>query len=337
MQNLDGQTERNYLIDCLRILAVLMVLTVHVRGYLHNVPTVISKVFGLGAYGVALYFVISGFLAYSSVIKSKNFKDYSRKKAVRILPMYYISLFFTFIVGGVIFKEYPISWEWVYHLFFLNMFVPAKEWMWWNSVNFFWTMPAFIAWYILSYPLLKKADNSKKMAIITLVFSVLTPFIKNIMINFSNAQFVNWNFFCLIYVFCLGVLAYFVIEERKHMKGMLYGLMIGIIGILSGNRSGFFLFGNMFYFGVIIMDLLPIKWLNAKINRIVKNLSAISYATYLTHWFILMICGERFGKLPWLIGYMLFLLVASLFGYICFRYIEKPLQSRLKFTCANIR
>lgn len=61
----------------------------------------------------------------------------------------------TFIIGAVILKIYPIDWKWIYHILFLNMFVPNKEWMWWNSVNFFWTVPAFVAWYLLSYPLFK--------------------------------------------------------------------------------------------------------------------------------------------------------------------------------------
>ena len=33
-----------------------MVLTVHVRGYLEGIPMIISKLFSIGAYGVALYF-----------------------------------------------------------------------------------------------------------------------------------------------------------------------------------------------------------------------------------------------------------------------------------------
>ena len=45
----DRQTDRqtNYVIDCFRILAVLMVLTVHVRGYLEGIPMIISKLIQL--------------------------------------------------------------------------------------------------------------------------------------------------------------------------------------------------------------------------------------------------------------------------------------------------
>ena len=45
----DRQTDRqtNYVIDCFRILAVLMVLTVHVRGYLEGIPTISANYFQL--------------------------------------------------------------------------------------------------------------------------------------------------------------------------------------------------------------------------------------------------------------------------------------------------
>ena len=60
MKRCDNLTDMqtNYVIDCFRILAVLMVLTIHVRGYLEGIPMIISKLFSFGAYGVALYFMI---------------------------------------------------------------------------------------------------------------------------------------------------------------------------------------------------------------------------------------------------------------------------------------
>ena len=170
---------RNYGIDCFRILAVLMILSVHIRGNLSGVPSIINKVFGLGAYGVALYFLISGFFSYSSVKKSSDIKDYAIKRAIRILPTYYVSLLLTFILDVFILNDLPISPSWLYHVFFLNMFVPSSEWMWWNSVNFFWTMPSFIAWYIISPIIFRYLNNSVKISIGTFFSVIIVPFLKN--------------------------------------------------------------------------------------------------------------------------------------------------------------
>ena len=106
----DRQTDRqNYLLDCFRITAILMVLSVHVRGYLEGTPSIVSKILGMGAYGVALYFILSGYFSYVSVVKESRILDYVRKKAIRILPMYYMSLLLTFIVGVFIVGEYPLD------------------------------------------------------------------------------------------------------------------------------------------------------------------------------------------------------------------------------------
>lgn len=281
------KSERNLLLDIYRIIAVLMVLTVHVNGYLSNSPDLINNLFGLGAYGVALYFVLSGFFAYPSIVRCDSFREYFMKKIVRILPMYYISLFFTFIVGWGITKEYPVTWEWLYHIFFLNMFIPSKEWMWWNSVNFFWTMPAFMAWYVVSYLFFKKVNDIKGVAVLTLISVVVTPLLKNGMRLIACQQFVNWNFFCLLYVFLFGSLACFVIVEEKMVKGCVYGILIAIIGLVVGNRNGFFVFGLLFYFLIILTSTISIRWNNIRFNKIIKILSNITYSTYLTHWFIL--------------------------------------------------
>ena len=314
-----------------------MVLTVHVRGYLEGIPTIISKLFSIGAYGVALYFIISGYLSYKSVLNCSSFTQYLRKKIIRIFPMYYVSLLVTFIIGAVILKIYPIDWKWIYHILFLNMFVPNKEWMWWNSVNFFWTMPAFVAWYLLSYPLFKKMTNSTTTAISSLIVSILTPDLKRIMNMFASEQFVNWNFFCLLYVFLFGSLAYFIIKEKKHVIGFAYGFLIGIIGWFCENRSGFFVFGIVFYFLLLLVDLCPIKWTNKKINQTIRWLSAISYSTYLTHWFILTLCGNMLKMLPWMFAYLLFIVISVILGGFCYKFIEKPVTNLIVRYCGILK
>ena len=273
---------------------------------------------------MALYFVISGFLSYPSVARSKSFRDYLKKKETRILPMYYVSLLLTFIVGGIILKEYPISWQWIYHVFFLNMFVPAKEWMWWNSVNFFWTMPAFVAWYVISYPLLRRIDNAKKAALATLILVVAVLPLKRTMLLWASEKFVNWNFFCLIYVFMFGVLAYFIVKEKRYLTGVIYSIGIGIAGIAVGNRSGFFAFGLVFYLLIVFLSSTSIKWSNSGTNKLIKSLSDITYSTYLTHWFVLKLVGGFLNKVPWQLAYILFVTTSAVLGYICYRFIENP-------------
>lgn len=327
-----NSTQHNYFLDCYRILAILMVLSVHIRGYLKGTPDIINQAMGIGAYGVALYFILSGYFSYKSVTKEKSIRDYAKKKAIRILPMYYVSLIITFIVGVFITDQYPLDLKWLYHTVFLNMFIPSQEWSWWNSVNFFWTMPAFVAWYILSPLLFKYINNSKKMAIVTLVASISAPFLKKLMYGFASEQFVNWNFFCLLYVFLFGSLAYFFVKEHKQFTGILCSLSIFAIGVIVGNRSGFFVFGIGFFLLMLLASVIPLRWENEKLKDIVKWLSAVTYSVYLTHWFILQLFGEELSALPWLIGYLVFIIIAWIIGGLAYKFIEIPVYRILKRT-----
>lgn len=91
-----------------------MVLSVHVNGYIGGgMPPFVHKFLGMGAYGVALYFLLSGYFAFPSVNYSCSLKMYFKKKIVRILPMYYVSLGLTFIIGVFVVGKYPLDVKWI--------------------------------------------------------------------------------------------------------------------------------------------------------------------------------------------------------------------------------
>lgn len=327
--------KRNYILDCFRILAIMMVLSVHIRGGVsEDIPVIVNTLFGYGAYGVALYFILSGYFSYSSVVKEKSLKEYAIKKSIRILPMYYISLLLTFLIDVFVFGKLPLSIEWLYHIVFLNMFIPSKEWCWWNAVNYFWTMPSFVAWYIISPFIFKYVNKAKTMAILALILSVASPQKKKIMYRFASAQFVDWNFFCLLYVFLLGALAYFIISENKFLLGVLYGLIIGVAGWLCGNHSGFFVFGIFFYFLILVSNLIRISCKNDFIKTIIKNLSDCSYCVYLTHYFVIVFFADKLKLIGnWFIGYAIFIIAAWCVGYITYKMIDRPISKYLISKC----
>lgn len=270
--NKSEEGEQSYMMDLFRVIAVMMVLSVHINGYLNEHPHIVQLFFSLGAYGVSLFFLLSGFFTYSSIQKSSTIKEYLIKKAVRLLPLYYISLVMTFILDVYIYKDLPVSWKWLYHVVFLNMFVPCKEWMWWNSVNFFWTMPCFVAWYIISPVIYRYVNSFWKMASFVGIYSVMVPVIKEWMYGFTSTQFANWNFFSLLYTFLLGVLASLAISERKEIICAVYTVFLGIIGCIANNRSGFFLFGIGFLLLILAVHMFGLK-IRSKIGRKILGVS----------------------------------------------------------------
>ncbi|MGD0956763.1 MAG: acyltransferase [Candidatus Acidiferrales bacterium] len=87
-------------LDVLRGVAVLVVIVYHAAD---TVPSLhLTPFVRLGYTGVDLFFVLSGFLITGILVNSKNqqgyFKNFYVRRALRIWPLYYALLLFTFIV-----------------------------------------------------------------------------------------------------------------------------------------------------------------------------------------------------------------------------------------------
>lgn len=145
------------------------------------------------------------------------------------------------------------------------------------------------------------------------------------MYTFASDQFVNWNFFCLLYVFLFGSFAYFLVMEYKQIKGVVYGIVITAVGWIVGNRSGFLVFGFGFFLMLLLASVLPFKWNNKKLNCIVQWLSASTYSVYLTHWFVLQFLGEAISQMPWISGYFVFVIISWIVGGLAYQFIERPI------------
>ena len=85
----------------------------------------------------------------------------------------------------------------------------------------------------------------------------------------SNFQ---WRHDGLLYVFLFGVLACFVIQESKKVYGILSGVGIGILGLICGNKSGFFAFGLAFYLCIVAVSCFNIRFESTRFKNTIKSL-----------------------------------------------------------------
>jgi len=153
--------------DGLRGLAIIMVLLLHFLQHMqvtNKLEQAVVAVSGYGAFGVELFFILSGFLITGILIDGRNqphyFRNFYMRRALRIFPVYYGTLLVVFVIAPHIaaFRgpqlDYLLdrqAWAWLYGV---NIFIGLKgEWsfsylqhLWSLSIeeHFYFVWPAVV-------------------------------------------------------------------------------------------------------------------------------------------------------------------------------------------------
>ncbi len=136
---------------------------------------------------VCVFFILSGFWVTKSFLTTNNLKDYAIKRIKRLLPPYYLTVFFFAIIcvffSGLTVTEYFTSFHFWKYLFwnciFLNFLCPSLPGVFSGvAINgALWTIKVEIGFYIILPILiyfLRKFDSKKKQNIFLIVIYILS-------------------------------------------------------------------------------------------------------------------------------------------------------------------
>lgn len=323
-----GENIKHYnSIQILRVLACLGVFTTHLGQFI-DFKGSIRVITDFGAKGVMLFFIISGFLAMSTDIESgrRGSIRYYLKRAIRILPVYYLVILYYYMKYHITGKElgidgYGIGWFRYFAL--ANCWAPKANSGIWDNLGATWSVFAFVLFYVLM-PVFKKLVRSFRAALIP---EVMLLVISQVWLIFE------FNFFtavtCLPY-FGLGIAAYYAIEEKRETLLSILVCGMAIIDILQGGNEAFI---YSLLFTVILLNSLVLER-SVRVSKIsaIDWLDEHSYAIYLIHPIFLEIAGDFQGQLGLSINISaMFVLVSTVaVAYIVHRYFEKPLQKVMR-------
>ena len=336
-------------IDTLRALAVMGVIIYHAKIYLFG-----NLIFSGGFLGVDIFFIISGYLITSIILKELiekenfSFKNFYIKRVRRILP----ALLFVILVS------IPFSWIYLFPIDLVNFSKSILYSLGFGSNFYFhfsgleygspesllkpflhtWSLSVEEQYYIL-FPigLVALFKNFRKQLI---YFLIICFFISLLLADWGSRNYISATFYFIharIWELILGSLvAYFEIKLGHRGKNKILCSVFPIVGLILIGYS--FISFDSETFHPSLYTLIPaigvtlILWFTHKDNFIFKILSyklfvkvgLISYSLYLWHYPIFSFANHieiffnnNFGK-------FLLIIITFILAIFTYYFIEQP-------------
>lgn len=258
-------------ITIVRVFSCVGVFIVHL-GQLLNLQGSIRVLTDFGKQGVMSFFIISGFLAFSNPVGKIG--EYYIKRAIKILPVYYLVVCIYFVEHVVILKdvvpdEYGIGW---YRYFLLaNCWAPRTEWRYWYNIGLTWTMFVFILFYFL-VPFLQKVIINFRIALIGEIILVAIQ-------RLYGIYKIQWFWPCSYFLYIgLGILIFMAAKEKKERK-LIFILGAGTILEILQSGSASFIYAQIF--AIMILAAFTLELRQNLLRRVFMIVDEYSYSFYL--------------------------------------------------------
>jgi peptidoglycan/LPS O-acetylase OafA/YrhL len=349
--------KRVYGLDVFRAVAIILVVHGHGRFMLkgtplQNFPWI--KLFD----GVELFFVLSGFLIGTILIKlaeKNNFKlgvsditVFWKRRWFRTLPNYYLVLFvnvlfvkYSIIDGDL--QQYNLNF-----LFFLQNFNTPLVGFFWES----WSL-SIEEWFYIFLPvslfIIVKRIPSAKGVLTVILLLILLPLLYRILHSGENVDPFGWdvNFRKVVLMrldtIIYGVLAAYIkfyhktFWEKYRVHSFVMGIIfIFIISNIDKEPNSFF--AKTFYFNCVsigAMLLLPfadsIKNYRGTIGRAISHISLISYSMYLINLgLVVQVISRNFpviNPINGFVKYIMYWLIVLICSTLLYSFFEKPIMN----------
>lgn len=340
------QNKRFDNIQALRGLAIFLVILFHISNINNTFPYGINslpKFSNVGAAGVDIFFVISGFII-SSITRGKFqnsscMRDFILHRIARIYPLYW---FYLFIVLAHIFLVYlirgahqwehsfyywqnfllwphygelilPVSWTLSYEIYFygvmtLLLFFPER-----------WFIKLTLLWAVIIYGL-HSFINPVSQAYVVISSTISLEFIAGCLIaRMPYLRLKQQNYLLLASGIALLFIGYYYFQiDPKIIHSSMESIRVVMFGIPSM---------------LIVYATVGLEFNQIKLPSVMIKFGDASYTTYLSHLIILTLLARLWMTVHYhsitFAVIMLSVMFASVicYGFIGYHYIEKPMIS----------
>ncbi|WP_396600540.1 acyltransferase family protein [Algibacter sp. R77976] len=359
---------RNFGLDVLRAIAILLVLFSHSTLLLfpnqqHILITVIQF---FGTVGVDLFFVLSGFLIGTIILKqlqkgNTKFKDFCYfwvRRWFRTLPNYFLILLLNIVLLFIL-KGEVLDGIGTYFVFLQNFKSPHPDFFteaWSLSIEEYAYIIGPLILFVLLYCLKKANYNNLFLITVFSIIIVVTCFRLNFHLNNNIHSMHEWSQHIrkvVIYridSIYYGFLAAFIMFNYKSLivkfKSLFFCLgvflffgihiLIFSFGVQPESATLFF---NIFYLPLLSMSLLLlfpyfISWNPKRFFKTqITSISILSYGLYLVNYSIVLLTIQYFvdislqSNIIKLIVLAAYWLISFLLAYVLYKYFENPMTN----------
>jgi peptidoglycan/LPS O-acetylase OafA/YrhL len=321
-----GSKERDAGIDCLRALAIILVMMRHFLDrnprYDSDIPELLKRIGLFGWSGVDLFFVLSGFLIFSIIFRQEkggtfDWLTFYAKRALRIWPAYFVSLLICMIVG-----QFHVTWRDLgYFVIFIQNYAGPL-----GSLNggVYWSIAVEEHFYILAPLLLVAVAHFRKWRLQILIGIIVAPMMLRAMIYPILVRNDLGKFYREIYfptharmdtlavgVMCAYLVAFHADAMRK-LRWLFPLLAAGLLpfALLATGSIDAYRQEQSFAAGVFGFSLTALFWaavlMTGQTLRIfdsfgkgfMQTVAYLSYSVYLYHIIVLNFLDNLFNRLP---------------------------------------
>jgi peptidoglycan/LPS O-acetylase OafA/YrhL len=285
------------------------------------------------------FFLISGYLVFSSYEKSSALKSYFSKRARRIYPAY------LFVILAAAFGLYFVSQEnlidyfglgWLKYvasnLTFLNFAAPTLPGVFTENptpgINgSLWTIKVEVAFYIAvpAIALLMRRSGSRLAVFIILYLSSYLYYL----IFRTLAENTGHGIYDELAKQLPGQLRYFLLGAAVYYYDNTFRKYLGLAGIIALIASCFFVTDTLWFWKPILLACMVFAVAFGPLLPNVGRIGDLSYAAYLFHYPIVQLAvrAGMFDSSPRLTIVAIFIVVTIL-AYISWHLLEKPFLAK---------
>ncbi len=345
--------------DGLRAISILCVILYHTSQSFKLDSVLMDS----GNIGVDLFFIISGFLITTLLIREKekygqiNLKNFYIRRILRIFPLYYLLLFFhLFLVIYVLNAKYPVESQQFlnnFKYFFTytsNWFVNRNEET--RTIFYYaWSLAAeeqfYLFWPLILYICVKRSYSFLVIIIVSLLSLLFSPSFGVVAVSSPSVLITILSNIPL--AICLGVISALLLHSRYGQK--IFDL-ISAWPVLEISLLAVVLLYILYAYGLTskLPLLLAMATLTACLatnrvsfissffqNNVIVSFGKVSYGLYLYHLLIVNVVLALNGliELPSVINISLIIIISYFVSYLSYKYFEMFFLEKKKYFIDN--